>query len=249
MKYANFKFILALLLLSSAFIPSKKPKRMFLESGHHHFNYLIDFTKKRFCYTEIVSINKIFNKHSEGNFKVSEDTVFLKSDYDLMKVPISVEKSFDKNQKQNTLIFDFKNQILLKSSENVFVVINQSDTIMIKSDTILYPKRISDFYLFVYQVDDNSNIEELGHSFPKEIQDMEVPLPKREIRLKTDVFENKSNMNFFRVSISAEVDLWNYQTIEDTIILHEESCIWKSRMGQYKLKYTVADSVEFRYCN
>ena len=238
-----------MLILSSAFIPSKKSNRIFLESGHHHYNYLIDFTKKRFCYTEIVSINRIFNKHSEGDIKVSEDTVFLKSDYDLMKMPVNVERSFDKTRKQNTLIFDFKNQILLKSPESVFIVINQSDTIVIKSDTILYPKRISDFYLFVYQVDDNSNIEELNHSLPKEIQDKEVPLQKREIRLKTDVFENKSHMNSFRVSISVEVDLWNYQTIEDTIILHEESCIWKSRMGQYKLKYTVEDSVELRYCN
>jgi calcineurin-like phosphoesterase family protein len=207
-----------------------------LESGNNRYVFEINYIDKTFRYNEVSYINEIGNKVSNGLIRVSGDTTFLMSNYDLEKLPIDVKGKIDlRNLQDNKLVLKFDNQLLLNNRENLFVVINGNDTVNANVDTINYQNIINEFFIILKNSPDIYLIN-YYRELPVELLTNEDSIIKSEIdynlgsRLKTKIYVNCNKYRAMEVMLNVNVDLWNYQTINDTIIRNGNKFIWYSTL-------------------
>ncbi len=190
---------------------------------------------KTFTFNEVNYINQLGNKSCNGTVQVFKDTLILQSNFDLNKLPIKVDGDIDKGDCQESmLIINREEQILLKNSKNLFVVFNKKDTISVKSDTIRYNSRINEFFIILKNKPDDYLLK-YYNELPIELLTEEDFIiisnlnTSKGNRLKTVIYLNENEYCVLKVSLNVNRDLWNYQTINDTLINRNDGFyIWHS---------------------
>lgn len=235
MKDINFKirmlFILAMFFCLGLVYNNEQIIK--LESGNERYNFTINKSIKDFTYNEINYINQIFNMSSHGTIKIVEDTIFLQSDYNFNSIPLKILGEYVNEKKKSVIVLKKGNQTLLDDFTDVLFVINDKDTINVTSDTLRYKDKINTFFIFVKNRNDDY-LEKYYKTLPKELFTREDSLTvkslnkKLNIRLRTKTYFNKNEYNKMTVSFEVNVDLWNYQYINDTIIDNNGCFLWHS---------------------
>ena len=205
-----------------------------LESGNNRYNFYINFEDNTFQYNETCHVNQIGNRYSSGSIRVVDDTIFLQSEYNLRKLPINIEgRKYLNECKGTVLIINNDNQFLLKDRENLFVVINNKDSLLAKSDTIYYSNMINEFFIILREKPD-LYLKNYYKELPKELMIKEdtfiISKMNKNLgnKFKTETYVNNKKYCTMNVTLNVNVDLWNYQTIDDTIICKDDKYIWYS---------------------
>ncbi len=115
-------------------------------------NFMINLKEKRYCYQQSTPY-ELGSKYSQGDIKLIGDTIFIKSDYDIMNLPISVVGNNKSNIEKSKISVTFsipldrENSELSKTRIKDYrdissIIINSKDTVGLKDGFLLYKRAI-----------------------------------------------------------------------------------------------------------
>lgn len=210
MSKINQIIIFAFVLLVNKPIIAQKSKDVAFYSHKYNYSHIaIDFHQNRFCYFGLSLYSGVRDVYSKGSFIKKDDTLFLKTDYSHHSLPLHILEKNDSLLNGNKLIFNLagekRDSISLKFSVRnfLFVVINNSDTLSLLGDIIIYLNKIDSFYIF------NNNSMYGDYEY------------------KTETYKNTNN-NFFIVDIDNSL----YSRIKELtgfIIVKRNKIIWHKK--------------------
>lgn len=207
--------------------------------------FVFDTNNNRYCYSNAKDVFIGCPIYSRGNIIKIGDTLFIKSDYDNLNLPLEVKSENKFNVEYNEFIINiirydndpFNDAAYKFARESLFLIVNDADTIKLNSDTIKYYKNVKSFHI--------ASIEKVR------IPDTEVFYKITDnynefINYKTDTYHNIYNDNNFKVAFCLNTNYYFYKSINDTIVFKNSKAQWhiNNKKAYINLKKTTLTKVK-----
>ncbi len=243
-------------------------KKWFFANANRNIIFVFNFEDNRFCYFDYRPYELLGSKYCSGDLKIIGDTLILKSDFDIMNLPIhvlgksnncldttkidvifNIHSPHDNSEWPEKIIRDYK--------EMSYVIINNNDTISLKNDSILYKKPIKSFFVagFIkplsrYELErgnakrillsDNDTV--IRRFIRDHLEELEKDSAANPPIIKSQIIYKtltyNNVKNYNQFNLSLDIFNDNYQTINDTIIFQKDKCFYRVN--------NKGDTIEFR---
>jgi hypothetical protein len=241
-KYINYRPIFGgvIILLLMSFNCSKN--RVWFSTKDYHINLYVDFQSKTFGFYQkspFVTGDKI----SKGTFNKTGDSLFLLSELDLFNLSINVSEI--SSLKPNTIVFKEDSswqellvnnpQLYFSEKRNLYLIINEKDTLRLRNDTILYGSKIENIQLISLVLYDYMDIV---RDYPYMFQDTST-VTKEEVErifgkitpsivFRSNKFDNYNDYSSLILEFKYNYDYYHYQTLNERVYFIGNEIIFDS---------------------